>query len=209
MTTVVQVLLKRVKVIENGEFEPNVDGDNKLIATLFYPREGIPALTSMRSLELEDEVAFDYSTKPISERLLFKEVVRGSTMLEFSLTAIDAPSKFEKLFSKVVVGALKTAVGAIPGAGKVLTAATTMAVDTLFDSNGNDEEKVTIIGKGALPITADTDEGEIAFQLAVPREVTLSKTILNADGLKETHNRTLEEGFVNAEVVVDFSRIAL
>ncbi len=57
--TVFQIKLKSVNVIENGAIENNIEGVNALEASLFYPKEGGPSISSIRPLRLKDKELLD------------------------------------------------------------------------------------------------------------------------------------------------------
>ena len=206
MATLFQFKLKEVLVMENGEFEEGIDGANSLSATLYYPKEGVPALTSIRSMSLKDSVPYDYTEEDYKKQLVFKEEIKGDTMFEVEISAIDKATKFEKLIVKLLGVAAGAAIGTVTGIGAVVTAVASSASESIFEM-AEPSDKIHVIGRGARLINEDTPNGEFIIQLAVPKDITLSFKRKNDAGDIEYVRATLSKGKNNAQVKFDITRI--
>jgi hypothetical protein len=201
MNNVFQITLKSIKVIENGTIEENADGVNILTATLNFPNEQVRASTSMRSLELKDADTVDFTQKDFLDQLLFKERIFGECMMSVELTAVEKVSKFDKILTKILGKVVTTALGAISGVGAIVTAALTTASGAFFESFDT-EDKVTIIGRGAMPLSAVNKQGELSINLTIPKEVMLaSSPFIDENDNEVIRQIRLKKGFVNAQVV--------
>jgi hypothetical protein len=204
MSSILQIALKKVKVIENGRAEEG-GAINALSATLYYPREGVPALTSVRSLSLEDEQEFDYSTESFQRQLLFKESIRGTSMLEVEITSRITASRLEKFLAKALGAALPAAIGMVAGIGPGLTAVVAKASGSLFEF-ASPKDKILVIGRGAMPIDENTPSGAFPIQLSVPNKIKLQQTkIQNGQTVQKT--KTLPKDFVNGMVTFEITKI--
>ncbi len=204
MSFIVQVLLKSVKIIENGKVE-DVEGINGLSASLFYPKSGVPSVESVRTLRLRDRETLDFTDKPFIERLLFKQEIEGNTFLMVKISAIEKVTKFERAIHKLFGVVAIAAVGTITGIGVVLTAFVKSITSSVFEQS-EPKDAITIIGEGAMPIDPGTPEGEFVVQLSVPKDISLKKTmIVNGQEVIKTIN--IKRGFNNAMVVFDLKRL--
>ncbi len=206
MSSVLQITLKDVLVIENGRAEAGVEGVNSLSATLYYPHAGTPAVTSMRPLRLQDNELLDYTQQPFKEQLLFKERIHGDSVLEVEISAIEKASRFEKLVAKLMGVAATTGAGLIPGLGVIATAVVTSATGSVF-ALADPGDEIRVIGRGAMPIREDVPEGDFVVNLAVPQQIALKQRRTNEDGKEVTRTKTLQAGFVNAKVVFQVRRL--
>lgn len=203
MSSILQIALKKVKVIENGKAEEG-GAINALSTTLYYPREGIPALTSVRSLSLEDNQELDYSGEPFQRQLVFKESIRGASILEVEITSKITASRLEKFLAKALGAALPAAVGIIAGFGAGVTAVVAKASGSLFDF-ASPKDKILVIGRGAMPIDENTPSGPFPIQLSVPNKIKLQQTkIQNGKTVQKT--KTLPKDFVNGMVTFEITK---
>lgn len=204
MSSILQITLKKVRVIENGKAE---DGGalNALSATLYYPREGVPAITSVRSISLQDEQEFDYSREPFQRQLLFKELIRGRTILEVEITARMTVSGLEKFLLKTLGSVLPTAVGLIPGIGPLVTGVIGRVSGPLFEA-ATPKDKILVVGRGSFPIDENTPEGPLPVQLSVPTKITLKRT-QTQNGQQVEVTKTLPKDFTNGMVTLEITKI--
>lgn len=184
MSYLLQIQLKQILVIENGKVEKDIEGLNGLSVSLFYPMSGISSLESLRTLKLKDKEAMEFDTRPVTEKLLFKQEIQGSTILQVKLTAVEKVDKFEKAAISIIGKVALAAVGAVTGVGAVVTAAATGLVGSIFDESKL-KDTIRIIGEGAMPITKDTPEGDFVVQLTVPEEIKLQQTFREDNKLKK------------------------
>jgi hypothetical protein len=204
VSAIFQIALRKVRVIENGRAE--VGGAiNALSATLYYPREGIPAITSVRSLSLEDNQELDYSTQPFQRQVLFKELIKGTAMLEVEITSKITVSRLDKFLAKIFGTVAKAAIGTVTGMGSILTGAIATASGPLFDL-AKPKDQILVIGRGAMPIDGNTPVGAFPIQLSVPTEIQLQQT-KTQNGKTVRRTKTLRENFVNGMVTFEITKI--
>ena len=205
MLPVFEIKLKSIKVIENGTLQ-DVEGVNLISFTLIYPREGLPALVSARSLKLKDNESFDYSIKDFQEQLIFKESIRDSAILQLELSSIAKASKFEKLLVDIFGVATKAAIGTIPGIGPIVTAVLTTTSSSIIGT-AVPSDKITVIGKGYVPLREDTPDGDLSITLSIPDEIVLTKLDLDKSGNLVKTTKKLPKNFNNAQVIVNVKKI--
>ncbi len=205
MATLFEIKLKSVLVIENGKIEEDAEGVNAVSINLIYPREGVPSVSSVRTIELLDREEKNFEQADIRKRFLMKELVKGGAILEAEVTAIEKVSKFEKFIHKMFKVGAVAATGTL-GVGAVVTGLTKTATESFFDSI-EPSDQINSIGKGFMPLNEQTPEGDFVINLAVPKELKLHQTSRNEDGELVKTILTLKKGFVNAKVVVDLKII--
>lgn len=206
MATVFEIFLKSVLVIENGKIEENVEGVNTLSVTLIYPSPGVPYVMSTRPLQLEDNVDYIYRSESLQDHMMFKEVIAGDSALEVEITAIERPGKIEKALHNLLGSALPKAASLIPGAGSLVTTAIKAASRSLV-AMSEPKEKISVLGRGGLPIDEGTPDGELAIQLQVPERIVLKKVKFDAAGNEIHTTKTLEAGYVNGQVIFEIKRV--
>lgn len=202
MPALLELFLERIQVVENGR-EEDEEGVNALAATLYYPRENVPSVTAVRSLwaMVQDNVPLDYTRHPLHDRLLFKEVIRGSCMIELTLSATTHASRLDSFLHRVFGAAWMTGVGTMTaGMGALPAAILGQASASLFEL-ATPEDEITIIGQGRYPIREGMTEARIPVQLALLCELESRKTETR-DGERVQVKRTLPAGFGNAQVTV-------
>ena len=161
---------------------------------------------TVRSLELKENESLDYTKEDFKKQLVFKEIIRGDSVLEVEITAIDKASKFEKAIRKLVGVAAGGLADAIPNVGTIVTAVTTSATESVFEL-ADPKDKITTIGKGVRGIDENTPEGDFVINLAVPEEITLQQRKFDNEGKEVIQTKTLKKDFVNAKVVFHIKRI--
>lgn len=208
MPTILELYLEHVQVVENGRSQED-EGVNALAATLYYPRENVPSVTTVRPLHdtLQDGGVLDYSRRPLHERLLFKETIRGSSMLSLTLSATTHASKLDQFFHRVLGAAWVTGIGALTGIiGAVPAAILGHASASLFDLATPDDQ-ITLIGRGTYPIREDMEDEHIPVQLTLGQELLITKSERH-NGTRVQKNRIYPAGFGNAQVMVHVKRLA-
>lgn len=208
MAVLFEIYLKSVLVMENGKVGEKVDGVNTLAVNLIYPREGVSAVSSMRSLSLQDGEPLDLENADIRYRFLLKEVIRGNSILEVEVTAMEKVSKIEKLAHDLFSTAVNAAINAVPGVGTIITGAIRNATSSLFSSN-TPEDRILVIGSGFMPLTESTPEGDFTVNLAVPETVSIYQREQNDKGDIVERKRTLKAGAINAKVVFELKKFVM
>lgn len=202
MNASVQILLKSVLVIENGTADAGVEGVNALTATLLAPNTTKASVTTARSIKLTDKHELDMAEVDFEDKFLFKEDILGDCMLKIELTAVEKVSKLEKFFLKAFPSLLGIAIKAIPGIGTIFSSVASAVITPIFDGI-NTNDRITIIGKGSMPLSAANEQGDLVLNLSVPEKVVLNSTpFFNEEGDEFVRRITLNKGFVNAKVVV-------
>jgi hypothetical protein len=204
MATLFEIFLKNILVKENGRIDEHEEGVNALSATLHYPREGQPALVSVRDLALQDDERLDYTEEEFLKQLLFKEVVKGRSMMTIEITAKEKVDKFDKLIRKIFGKAVAAAAKALPG-GPIVTAVVSAASKTVF-GQADEEDKIHVIAGGWVLINENTPDGDLVVQLEVPEEVVVRQSKRKFDGSRTITKMTLPQGMGNAEVVFNVQR---
>lgn len=202
MPALLELFLEGIQVVENGR-EDDEEGVNALAATLYYPRENVPSVTAVRSLYtmLQDNVPLDYTRRPFHERLLFKEVIRGSSILEVTISATTHASKLDRFLHRVFGAAWMAGVGTMAaGMGALPATILGQASASLFDL-ATPEDEITLIGQGSYPIREGMSETRIPMQLTMTYELEVEKRETR-DGKRVQVRRTLPPGFGNAQVTV-------
>ena len=91
MSTLFEVKIKSIKVSENGFIEKK--GLNLFEASLLYPKDEVPLVKAVTTLDLKDGEEYDIPNEYIKDlgsclqegvlkkELLFKQVIQGKTLL--------------------------------------------------------------------------------------------------------------------------------
>lgn len=176
-----ELSLSSLKVTESFRLDDN--DINTLTVTLFYPRSGVPAITTVKSLKLVDKQTIDFvnGTNPetgapygLPDRTVFREEVLGGAFhLAAFLTAIDKPSKLDEfmalLFGTVFKG-LWEAAGA--GATNLILAGVVSAVGAAHvGSFKREKDPIYCIGKGERQLDLASFEGPLDLSLEVPEDI--------------------------------------
>ncbi|MDW7691468.1 hypothetical protein R9C00_18025 [Flammeovirgaceae bacterium SG7u.111] len=205
-----QIELHSIKVDENGTLKEGAEGKNIISVTMFYPRPGVPALTSIRTVELKDGEVLKFSGKFLNEKLLFKETIVGDTPLIIELSAVEEVEKIDKFMVKLLKSVAVAAIGAVTGIGAVLTAVATVAVNSIFDVVENDtKDTIHKIGQNELVINNDTEDGIKSVNLIVPKTIELTSKGKNNKGETVIKKFSLNKGKANAEVKLRIKKIKL
>lgn len=200
-----QIQLKSVLIKENGKIE-DIEGVNMMSVALSYPNPQDKNPTTVIAMGLKDDETMEFSTKPLKDRLVFKGMVIGDSSINVSITAIDKPSKFDKLITKIFGAVVTGAIGLITGGAAValVTAGAKVAAESIFEEL-EPQEKTTILGQGEYPISRDTPEGDLVVNLSVPKEVKIKKRFFE-NGQTIERSVTVPKGYVNAMVVFDVKK---
>lgn len=208
MDIITQVSLKSILLTENGTLAPDVKGTNGFSATLIYPAAGISALTSVRTFENEiaDREVLDFTQRPFKEKILFKQIFQGDSMLEVEITTVDKASKFEKVLLAFLGKAAIAGVGSVSGLGAIFTAVATHATRSVF-SLPQVKDRVEVLGRGAMPINSKTPEGDFVIQLDVPEDLTLHQLAKNDEGKLVDRTLNLKKGRGIGQIVFNIKQI--
>ena len=209
MPAILEIFLDRIRVMENGRTDGE-SGVNALEATIYHPRENVPAVTAVRTLQtdLADNARLDMSRMPLHQRLLFKEVVRGTCTLEVTLSVATYASKLERFLHRVLGTAWTAGVGAVTGGLGALPAALISNASSSLFERAAAEDEITLIGQGRFPLAEDMTRTRIPVQLVLPGPLAVEKTE-GRDGHRVRVTRTYPAGFGNAEVTVRVNRIPI
>lgn len=209
MPAIVEIFLDRIRVVENGR-EDEQSGVNALAATLYHPRENVPSVTAVRMLQtdLADNANIDMSRMPLHQRLLFKEVLRGTCTLELTLSVATEARKLDTFLHRALGTAWAAGVGAVTGGLGALPAALVSQASVSLFEMAQPEDEITIIGQGRFPLAENMTRTRIPVQLALPLPLATEKIVVR-DGRRMRVTRTYPAGFGNAEVAIRVNRIEL
>jgi hypothetical protein len=206
---IVQITLKSVLVIENGTIEENVAGASALSVTLVAPNHLKPSVTSVKSVKLADNVEKKLDNEPFEDKILFKELIVGDCMVKVEITATEKVSKVANFVKKAFPTVLGVAIEAIPGIGSIVSSVVGAITKSIFDSEDK-AEKLTVIGRASMPLSAASPTGDLILNLAVPKTIILnSRPKIDAEGNQIVKKITMKEGFVNAKVVLNVKNISV
>lgn len=204
MGTPYQIMLKSIKVIENGTLEKE-DGVNGFVATLYYPSVGKTAVVATRKISLRDNEDKVFENEPYPKQILFKEEILKDAYLEVELTSIRKSSFLSKLFYKILNTLTNEAIGKIPGSS-IVSGVVKNTTDSLFEII-KPSDKLKIIGKTGWLIAEDNDTGDLHLNLKVPQEIELFKMIREGDVTKYI-KKIIRKDFVNGHVVLGLKKLS-
>ena len=202
---VFQFKIKSITVEENGRIKEKEKGANVIEAKLYYPKEGLPAVTTLCSVSLEDKKPRDFSNEPYEKQILFKQSFQGDSVLKINVSAEVKLSSLDKALLKMLGAAAKATVGTITGIGLIATAAVTSITESIFTFS---DKKSKIIGTGSLPIDENLKEGVQEIPIVVPKEVEIVK--LEKDRVTRRtliKKMPLPKGMPNGKILIEIKRI--
>ncbi|MGD1889536.1 MAG: hypothetical protein ACFB15_02875 [Cyclobacteriaceae bacterium] len=118
MNHIIQIKLKSVTIIENGQVDDG-KGNNMLSASLVYPTPQTQSPTTVVAMNLEDEKTLELGGIPLKEQIIYKGLIIGESGIDVEITAIEKPKKIEGILKKVFGAAAVGAVGLITGGAAV------------------------------------------------------------------------------------------
>ena len=172
---ILEMRLVEVKVEENGELKDEA-GQNILKATLFYPREGITSLSTIKSLRLQDKTVLDLRGEPYYQTVLFKERINGNCHLIIEVAEVDKPPKIQKFFAAVLGTMVKTFLGGVKRKINhvILGGGVKGGTDFIWSElHGNikPEDRVEPIGRGDYEFETHEVEPELIIPLTTPMDI--------------------------------------
>ncbi|TAL67841.1 MAG: hypothetical protein EPN82_13025 [Bacteroidetes bacterium] len=189
------ILLKSVKVIENGTFDEK--GINTIKFTLHYPESGIKQVSTIVNMDLEDnkETEFD---KEWQEKMLFRQVISGACILSIEISNAIKISNLEKLLLRAFKTLSITGIESIPVVGQVVNNVLKDSIENYFDELAKD--KILKIAEGNLSINLELDDGIVPVNLDCPNEVIIQKDKFDSKGNRVTTSKQIPKGYCNAQV---------
>lgn len=202
---VFEIKIKSIRVEENGEIETDEKGANVIEALLFYPKEGVPALTTLHSAPLKDKETHDFSSKPYKNQILFKQSFQGESLLEINVSAEMKLSALDKAIGAMLGAAAKATVGTLTGLGTIAIAAVTSITGSIFTFA---EKKSKVIGTGTFKIDGDIKDDAYPIKLTVPKDVKIYKVEKDRTTRRNIYKKLqLKKGKPNGEVFIEVKRI--
>ncbi len=193
-----KIVLKEIKIFENGVFEDEKEGSNFFEAIWIKPKIGISSVRSVLELPLIDDKEY-FSTKLAEEtnkieslnlfdlekfelkkqlelemfktQLLFKQEIEDESYLEFNLSTVQKPDKALNFLSKILGVTVKTAFGTIPGLGSVVADTGSALIESAFKGIESQNDKLTSIGRGVLKIDEKIIEKIPGNEIEIPLNV--------------------------------------
>ncbi len=219
MPTLFEVKLKSITVNENGYIEEK--GLTLFEASLLYPKDGVPLVQAVTTLNLKDGEEYDVAAEHnkaigsclqegvLKKELLFKQVVHGASLLEINLGAKEKTNDIEKILLKLLgVGAV-AAIGTISGVGAIVTAVAGSATGTLF-SQLEPKDDIKNIGKAFFEIDENTRDDIYSINLYVPKKIKITKATYDRTHDKwNVEKKELEKCYKNGVARVGIKKIQL
>ena len=214
-----EIQLLSLGLAESGRLERDKRGNNLLTATLLYPSAAKATVTTVKGFKLRDDQVIDLSRanpatgEPFGygDRVLFKENIQGECELVLEATDVELPSTLDKIITVIIGAAFKGAWAIMTGgiSNVILGAVAGAASGAHLSSLAGEAEQERVLGRAAVRLHADMDDGELAVPLVVPDDVELTQVVLKPGGssgydLKKT---ILKRGTVNGRVVMRLQRL--
>lgn len=173
---IIEISLKSLTWVENGEIDERKIGNNILAFDLIYPSPGKADITTIKKLKLKDNgsINFENGEYTFSDQIVFKEEIYGESALVVKLTDVQTRSGISKFITAVLKGLYKTIWGIFTGSidnvviGLPLNEITTR----IEDIKDSPEEKTYIIGEALKEIKVKELKDESwGMVLEVPENV--------------------------------------
>ncbi len=209
-----EMQIESLKVENRGTFTGKEDV-HTLGVTLVYPRAGVKALATIKTLKADKPVQDDFSSLSYHRRILFKENIVGECQLSVEVLGINKPTSGEIFFAnfmKTVFNvALSTAV--VPGIGNLILAGVVEQVGESIFENIEARESIQRLGTAYISVnTKDKPlqaEGVLEGELIVLEDIKTAKyTGTNPETDMEDYieEKVLGKG-VNGKIVISYREI--
>lgn len=168
---------------DNGALDEEAAA-NVLDARLVYPRPGIPTVTSVKSLALQDGVERTFSDASYAERILFKERIQGRTEIVLQLSVQLPAARIPALVRSLLSGAAGAGLAVLGDLAAPLLAAGSHRGAREVTRHGFDDRReeasLRMIGAGRTEIRSEelAAAGGVVrnLELTVPRTITVRRT---------------------------------
>ena len=171
-TKILELSIKSLFLKKRGVKKEEED-INLINFNLSFPREGTPFATNFKKIMAKEPIP-NYDELPYSQKVIFKEEIRGGTELGITVEYIDNPSTYEKIAVEVFKGIFKTALGvATGGIGNMVLSSATSKMGGALIENMKAVKSILTIGSGSqtIDISKLDDEGEIRIPLKVKKRI--------------------------------------
>lgn len=178
-----------------------------IICSLVYPREGVPAVMTMKNIGSHTIFPMDCASADYEKRIIFKEGIIGDTQLMIKVLAVNNLKKFEEFLSSVFKGLLKVTFGKLAsGITNVVLAsvAGTTQAEILRTIELNDDAKN--LGATSISIIEGDFEGnsQINLDLHVPEAIVIEREVeANSDDNTMIDETLVEAGEYNGEITLE------
>lgn len=206
MSTPFEIKLKSIKVLENGTYEEE-KGLNAVIVALHYPSPGKVGIITTRKCQLEDNVAYDYTSEDPILQFLFKEEILDSAILEIEITSTKKRSRLLKFMHTLVKTLSNVALDSVLHGGSIVTSALKITSESVFEVI-SPKDKIAVIGRAIWELKEDMNDGDLPLTLKVPKGLKMNKVETLKDGRVVIKQRTLRKGSNNAQVVVSIRKLS-
>jgi len=189
------ILLKSVRVIENGTFDSK--GVNTIKFTLHYPESGVKQISTIVNMELEDnfETAYD---KEWHEKMLFRQSIDSDCIISVEISQAIKRSSVEKILLKVISKLIGSGIKEIPFIGSVVSETLNANIDNYFDELAND--RIIKIAEGSFPISLNMESGILPINLVCKEEVIIEQRKFDSQGNTILRTTKIPKDFCNAAV---------
>lgn len=189
------ILLKSVRVIENGTFDSK--GVNTIKFTLHYPESGVKQISTIVNMELEDnfETAYD---KEWHEKMLFRQSIDSDCIISVEISQAIKRSSVEKILLKVISKLIGSGIKEIPFIGSVVSETLNSNIDNYFDELAND--RIIKIAEGSFPVSLNMESGILPINLVCKEEVIIEQRKFDSQGNTILRTTKIPKDFSNAAV---------
>ncbi len=209
-----EMQIESLKVGNRGTFTGKEDVLT-LGVTLVYPRAGVRALATVKTLDADKPIPDDFSALSYHHRVLFKENIVGESQLTVEVIGINKPTGGERFFANLAKTVFNVALSTtvVPGIGNLILAGVVGEMgESIFD---NIEAKESVQRLGTACISVNTKdrplqaEGTLEGELLVFEDITeTGPSVLDPEtGLEESEMRTVLNKGVNGKVVISYREV--
>ncbi|MBI2419639.1 MAG: hypothetical protein HYV28_17390 [Ignavibacteriales bacterium] len=191
------ILLKSVRVMENGTFDEK--GVNTIKFTLHYPESGTKQVSTIVNMELEDNKETIYE-KEWQDKMLFRQKIDSDCVLFIEISSAIKKSAVEKILLKILKGLVGAGIDLIPSVGKIISSSLNDEISNYFDELAKD--KIYKIAEGSFPISTNMDDCTIPINLICPKEVKLESKKYDAKGNCVITTKIIPKDYGNAMVII-------
>lgn len=206
MAISVDIEIKSLSVRETAD-DLSKNSVSALSAVLHFPRPNVANVLTMHLLKIRDGGEQDFTTKPLSERMLFKQTISGRCELKIELTSKVSSSDIDKALNAGLKKGIPALLGIITAPlGPIVPSAVNAVVGTVFDWHKGGA-KVHNIGTAILELHDRMTFGEYRLELKVPKDVIHHTQGFNDQRVRvPVDNTLLRKGEVNAILTLMISK---
>lgn len=202
--------------VENRGTFTVLEDVHTLGVTLVYPRAGVKALATVKTLAADNPVPDDFSLLNYHRRILFKEGIVGECQLTVEVMGINKPTGAEKFFANLAKTVFNVALSTtiVPGIGNVILAGVVGQMgESIFD-NIEAKESVQRLGTAYIPVNTKEEplraEGTLEGELKVLEDLRITRHpgLDPETGMEESEEyKVLSKGAGNGKIVISYREV--